>query len=165
MTGVGVELLGVIAVGVGAAAVIYAAMHLLRKLGMAPARWLLPAGIGLSMVVYSVWNDYAWSGRAKSRLPAGAQVLVVGHDRLPWAPWTYLLPVETRFAVLDPATVSGTAGGTRRAEIMLIERRGPALVVPQDFDCDKGLIRMPRSDWAPSGPQDPAFAAVCEGGD
>lgn len=164
MTGIGVELLGVIAVGIGAAAVIYAGMHLLRKLGLAPARWLLPAGIGLAMVAYAVWNDYAWFERAKSRLPQDATLLLVGHDSQPWAPWTYLAPVGVRFAALDPATISENADGTRRAEIMLVERRGPTLVVPQDFDCAKGLIRLPRSDWTPSDPQDPAYSVVCEGG-
>lgn len=163
MTGVGVELLGVIAVGIGAAAVLYAAMHLMRKLGLHPARWLLPAGIGLAMIVYSIWNDYAWFDRASARLPAGAQILVVGQDSQPWAPWTYLIPVRTRFAALDPATISDVGDGIRRAEITLVERRGPMLVVPQDFDCDKGLIRLPRSDWMPAEPQDQAFSTVCNG--
>ncbi|MDF3607719.1 hypothetical protein PE067_17185 [Paracoccus sp. DMF-8] len=161
MTGIGVELLGVIAVGIGAAAVLYAAMHALRKLGRIVPTWVLPAGIGLAMVSYSVWNDYAWFGRALDRLPDETQVLVVGRDSQPWAPWTYLAPVEIRFAAMDPATIRANADGTRHAQIMLIERRGATLVIPQDFDCEKGLIRLPRSDWSPSGRQDEALRAVC----
>ena len=149
MTGIGVELLGVIAVGVGAAALLYAGMHLLRKLGWAPARWLLPAGIGLAMVAYAVWNDYAWYDRAVARLPADAQILLVGRDSQLWAPWTYLAPVVIRFAALDPAG---------------IERRGPTLVVPQEFDCAKGLVRPARGAWSPPGPSDPAYSVVCGGG-
>lgn len=162
MMGVGVELLGVIAVGIGAAAVLYAGTHAARKFGLAPARWLLAAGIGLSMVTYSIWNDYAWFGRAKDRLPADAQVLLVGEDSQPWAPWTYLLPVTVRFAALDPATIRDT-DGMRQAQIMLVERRGQTLVVPQEFDCDRGMIRPARGDWTEAGPEDPAYAAVCQG--
>ena len=72
MTGVGVEVLGVIAVGVGTAAFLFAMLHALRKAGLALPRWLLPAGIGLAMIGYSVWNDYAWYDRAVARLPDGA---------------------------------------------------------------------------------------------
>lgn len=165
MTEIGVELLGVIAVGIGAAALFFAAMHLARKLGLQPARWLLPAGIGLAMVSYSIWNDYAWYGRAVQRLPDGAAVLMVGQDSQPWAPWTYLAPVEVRFAALDPATISDTGDQTRQAQIMLFERRGQTLVVPQDFDCGRRMIRPARGEWVAAGPDDPAFAAVCQEGE
>ncbi len=163
MTSVGVELLGVIAVGVGAAAVLYAAMHALRKAGVTLPIWLLPAGIGLAMITYSVWNDYTWYGRALARLPQGTQVLMVGEDSQPWAPWTYVAPLKIRFAALDPATIE-TDGSLRRAQIMLVERRGQTLVVPQEFDCEGGRIKPAHGDWVAAGADDPAFAAVCEGG-
>ncbi|WP_294929341.1 hypothetical protein [uncultured Paracoccus sp.] len=163
MTGIGVELLGVIAVGVGAAALLYAGMHLARKLGLTPARWLLPAGIGLAMVTYSIWYDYAWYDHEAAQLPPGSHILLVGRDSQPWAPWTYLAPVETRFAALDPASVSDLPAGTRRAEIRLVERRGPTVIVPQEFDCARGMIRPARGEWMPSGPSDPAWTLVCEG--
>lgn len=164
MAGIGIELLGVIAVGIGAAAVIYAAMHAARKAGLRPARWLLAAGIGLAMIGYSVWNDYAWFDRAKSRLPADAAILLTGQDSQPWAPWTYLVPVVTRFAALDPASIEKGADLTR-AQITLIERRGPTLVVGQDFDCANRRIRPGQADWQAAAADDPAFAFVCgEGG-
>lgn len=163
MTGIGTDLLGVIAVGVGAAAVLYAALHASRKAGLRPAPWLLPAGIGLAMVCYSIWADYAWFGRARDALPQGAQVLVVGRDSQPWAPWTYLAPVAVRFAALDPDQITEAEGGTRRAPIMLIERRGQTVIVPQEFDCAGGRIRPARGDWT-AATGDPAFAAVCDDG-
>lgn len=161
MTGIGTELLGVIAVGIGAAALIYALMHAARKAGLRPAPWLLPAGIGLAMVGYSVWNDYAWFGRATARLPGDAQVLLVGRDSQPWAPWTYLAPVVVRFAALDQNQIRQGGDGIRQAPIMLVERRGQTVVVPQDFDCAGGRIRPARGDWTAAGADDPAFAAVC----
>lgn len=162
MTGVGVELLGVIAVGIGMAALLYAGLHAARKAGLNLPRWLLPAGIGMAMIGYSVWNDYSWYGRAVDRLPEGSEVLMTGEARQPWAPWTYLAPVKVRFAALDPATITASGEG-KRAEIMLVERRGQTLVVPQEFDCPAGKVRPARGDWMAAGPDDPAFAAVCGG--
>ena len=163
MNGIGTDLLGVIAVGIGAAAVLYAGMHAVRRIGLSPAPWLLPAGIGLSMVVYSVWNDYGWYGRAVDQLPQDTQILLIGRDKQPWAPWTYLAPVATRFAALDPASVSDGGDGTRSARIMLVQRRGQTVIVPQDFDCQGGRIRPARGDWTAAQSDDPAYAAVCDG--
>lgn len=167
MNGIGTELLGVIAVGIGMAAVLYAGMHAVRRIGLSTAPWLLPAGIGLSMVVYSVWSDYAWYQRAVDNLPQGAQVLLIGRDKQPWAPWTYLAPVKTRFAALDPSQISDEGDGTRRAQIMLVERRGQTVIVPQHFDCDGHRIRPARGEWMAVQSDDPAYALVCpdaEGG-
>lgn len=164
MTGVGVEVLGVVAVGIGAAALLYALFHALRKAGLDLPRWWLPAGIGLAMVAYSVWNDYAWYDRARARLPADASVLLTGTVTQPWAPWSYLIPITTRFAAIDPASITTGPDNTARAEITLVERRGNTLVVGQEFDCDKGLIRPGASDWQSASEDDPAFRLVCEGG-
>jgi hypothetical protein len=162
MTGVGVEVLGVVAVGIGMAALLYALLHAMRKAGLVLPRWLLPASIGLAMVGYAIWNDYSWYGRAIERLPEGAQVLMIGDDRQPWAPWTYLAPVKVRFAALDPARITQT-GDARRAEIMLVERRGQTLVVPQEFDCAAGRIRPATGDWVAADKDDAAYAIVCDG--
>jgi hypothetical protein len=164
MNGIGTELLGVIAVGIGMAAMLYAGMHAVRRAGFTPAPWLLPAGIGLSMVVYSVWSDYSWYSRAVNQLPDGAQVLLVGRDKQPWAPWTYLAPVATRFAALDPASVSDSPQGMRNAQIMLVERRGQTIIVPQDFDCTGQRIRPARGGWTDVQSDDPAYALVCASG-
>lgn len=161
MSGIGAEILGVIAVGIGMAAVMYAGLHAARKAGLRLPPWLMPAGIGLAMVSYSVWTDYSWYGRAVDRLPSGAEVLIVGRASQVWAPWTYVAPVEVRFAALDPATVTEGAEGQRQAQIMLVERRGRTVIVPQDFDCAAGRIRPARGEWAPVAGDDPAFAAVC----
>ena len=164
MTGIGTELLGVIAVGIGMAALLYALLHAARKGGLTLPTWLLPAGIGLAMVSYSVWNDYAWFGRATASLPEDTQVLLVGRASQPWAPWTYLAPVEVRFAALDPAQIRDGEGGIRQAPIMLVERHGQTVIVPQHFDCAGGRIRPARGDWTAAAPDDPAFAAVCAAG-
>lgn len=162
MTGIGADILGVIAVGIGAAALIYALMHALRKAGVIVPKWFLTAGIGLAMVAYSVWNDYAWYGRSVAKLPQGSVVLLSNHASLPWAPWTFVFPVVTRFTALDPATVQQIAPERHRAEIRLIERRAHTILVRQEFDCAKGLIKPPGADWHPAG-EDMAYAMVCGG--
>ncbi|RMC36376.1 hypothetical protein [Paracoccus alkanivorans] len=163
MTGMGFELVAAITVGIGVAALLFAAMHAARKAGFSPPRWILPAGVGLSMIGYSVWNDYTWFDRARQQLPEGAELLAIGHDSQPWAPWTYLAPVVVRFATLDPGQISETGEGVKRARIMLIERRGPTRIVPQDFDCAKGMFSVAGGEWRKAETTDPAFGVVCEG--
>lgn len=161
MDGIGAEILGVVAVGIGAAALAFAGLHAARKAGLDLPRWLMPAAIGLAMVIYSVWNDYAWSGRAAARLTPDQQVIMTGQGSLPWAPWTFVAPVTLRMAVLDGASLAAQPDGTRQARIMLVQRRGPTVVVTQGFDCAAGRIRPPGGDWAPAPDGDPALAAVC----
>ncbi|MDO5647440.1 hypothetical protein [Paracoccus sp. (in: a-proteobacteria)] len=164
MTGVGADVLGVIAVGVGMAALMYAAVHAARKAGLTPPKWAIPAGIGLAMVVYSVWNDYAWAGRAIARLPSDAAVLAVGRTAQPWAPWTFVLPVGVRVAAIDPASITDQPDGTRMAQITLVERRGQTIIVPQQFDCAAARVKPARGDWAQVPGDDPALLAVCHQG-
>lgn len=162
MNALSFELLGAIVAGIGAGAMIFALMHASRKAGFALPKWLLPAGIGLAMIGYSVWNDYSWFSRAQEQLPAGAEMLLVGKDNYLWAPWTYVAPVIVRFAALDPARISDTGENIRRAEIMLIERRRPTVIVRQNFDCAKGMISVAGGDWQKAD-DDPAIAIVCSG--
>lgn len=162
--GIAADILGVVAIAIGAAAVLYALMHALRRAGVDLPRWLLPAGIGAAMILFSVWNDYAWYGRMVDRLPPDTVVLVSGANSVPWAPWSYLAPITMRYATLDPATVTTAEDGVRSAQIRLTERRGPGYIVRQEFDCAGGRMRLPQGQWQVAAPHDPAFAAVCKGG-
>lgn len=163
MTGIGWDILGVMAVGIAMGAIIYAAMHLGRKLGLSGPKWLLPAGIGAAMILYSVWNDYAWYGRAAAQLPDSAEVVATGKGRFPWAPWTYLLPVVVRFAAVDQAEVA-RSGAIATAPVMLYERRGPGYRVVQEFDCENKAMRRPMGEWAAAEAGDPLMEAICKGG-
>lgn len=161
MMGGAFDLLGAIAAGIGMAALLFAAMHALRKLGYSPARWILPAGIGLTMIGYSIWNDYTWLGRAQAKLSESTELLAVGRESYLWAPWTYPAPVAIRFAALDTLSIGDTDEGTKRAEIMLVERRGQTLLVPQEFDCEAGRIRPADGAWKEVAEDDAAFGIVC----
>ena len=56
-SGMAWDIIGMIAVGIGMAAVVYAASHALRKAGIWLPRWIMPAGIGLAMLGFTVWNE------------------------------------------------------------------------------------------------------------
>lgn len=160
MPAMAMDLVGAIAAGLGVGALIFAMTHASRKAGIEVPKWVLPAGIGLTMICYSIWNDYSWLGRAKEKLPENAELVLVGRDSFLWAPWTYIAPVAIRFAAVDPATVEKSSENIRAAEIMLVERRRPTVIVRQRFDCVAGRISVGGTDWQ-NARDDPAFAAVC----
>ena len=161
MTEVGVELLAVMATGIGAAALFFAGVHLLRELKLAPPRWLLPTGFRQSMVTHAIWNNCAWYDRVFGRLYDDAQILMSSHDSQPWASWRNLAAVESRLSALRPPGTSDIVEGIRQAGITL---HGPTSTVRQEFDCTKGLICLGRCKWSPSGPSNPAWSIVCGGG-
>lgn len=164
MTGMTTDFFATIAVGIGAAACLFAFLHATRRAGLALPKWLLPAGIGLSMIAYTIWNEYSWFDRTRAGLPEGAVVVAQGRESNFWQPWSYLAPVTVRFAALDRAEMTTGDDGIRHAPILLMQRWGKALRVQQDFDCDAGRIRPPGGDWVAAAPGEGAYAAVCEGG-
>ena len=52
MNGMTWDIIGMLAVGAGIAALLYASSHALRKAGVALPRWIMPAAIGLGMRVF-----------------------------------------------------------------------------------------------------------------
>ena len=108
--------------------------------------------------------EVLWVGE----LPQDATLLLVGRDSQPWAPWTYLAPVVIRFAALDPAGISETAEGTRRAGITLVERRGrPGLIVSDhgtEFTSNAMLAWREASGvvWHFIAPGKPMQNGICE---
>ena len=107
-SGIGRDLLGTLAVGGGAAALLYALMHAARAAGRPLPRWLLPAGIGLSMIAFATWNEYSWAARVKAQLPDRVAILAEGQVSSPLRPWTYLSAPTTRLALLDPQAPVGS---------------------------------------------------------
>ncbi|MBA4489756.1 hypothetical protein [Paracoccus sp. S1E-3] len=163
-SGIGGDLLGTLAVGGGAAALLYAVMHAVRAAGWGLPRWLLPAGIGLAMIAFATWNEYSWAARVKAQLPDRVAVLAEGQSRSPLRPWTYLAPPTTRLALLDPQALTAGAEGAQIAQVMLVERWKRSVTVEQGVDCGGRRMRAPDTAWYPAPIGDPVFAAVCSGG-
>ena len=163
-SGIGRDLLGTLAVGGGAAALLYSLMHAARAAGRPLPRWLLPAGIGLSMIAFATWNEYSWAARVKAQLPDRVAILAEGQVSSPLRPWTYLSAPTTRLALLDPQALKSDGQGAQIAQITLVERWKRSVTVEQGVDCAMGRVRDPEGAWRTAPAGDPVFAAVCKGG-
>lgn len=164
MSGIAWDILGMIAVGIGAAAVAFAGLHALRKAGLNLPRWLLPAAIGAAMLSYTIWNEYSWYSRVRDQLPDTVEVLETGMGGKAWRPWAFIVPMVNRFAAIDRAALQPGDGGVQRGQVLFVERWQPTRSVTLDFDCAGERLRAvsdeSASDWRP-GKDDPAFAAIC----
>ncbi|KGJ06115.1 hypothetical protein IT41_02845 [Paracoccus halophilus] len=167
MSGMAWDILGMIAVGIGAAALLFAGAHALRKAGLAVPRWITPAGIGLAMLGFAIWNEYSWYSRVSAQLPATVEVLETGTGGKAWRPWAFVIPMVNRFAAIDRAGLTDTGQGVQRGQVLFVERWQPTRYVTLDFDCAGARIRAVaegrESDWLPAA-QDPAYAVICERG-
>lgn len=173
------DLIAMFATGVGAAACVFAAGHLLRvTAGRRLPRWVLPAAAGAAMIAFSIWNEYTWFARVKAQLPPTVEVVLPVAESAPWRPWSYLWPVTGRFLALDTAPPGPPApDGLRRAEALVVTRWQPTARVPMVFDCAAGrradLVEGAALDpagtliggeWIAMPPDDPVLAAACRGG-
>lgn len=166
LSGLGSDLLGTFAVALGAAALLYALGHAARRAGHPLPRWVLPAGIGLSMIGYATWNEYSWAGRVKDQLPDRLQVIAEGRMQSPLRPWTYLAAPVARLALIDPEAVRAAdpGGEAQIVPVILVQRWQRSVTVEQGINCATGETRPPGEDWRDAASTDPAFAAICAGG-
>lgn len=162
-SGLGADLLGTLAVAVGAAALIYAMGHAARRAGRPFARWVLPAGIGLSVIAYATWNEYSWADRVKNQLPDRIKVIAEGEMQSPLRPWTYLAAPVARLALIDPDAVltAEDEAGAQIVPVMLVQRWTRSVTVEQGVNCTTGQTRPPGEGWRDAASGDPAFAAIC----
>ena len=117
------------------------------------------------MLVFTIWNEYSWYSRVTGQLPDTIAVLETGSGGKAWRPWSFVVPVVNRFALIDRAGLSDGADGLRRGQVLFVERWQPTRYVTLDFDCAGDRIRAvaaegQASGWRP-GADDPAFAAIC----
>lgn len=163
----GWDVLGMLIVGLGAAAVLYAALHALRKAGIATPKWALPGGIGAAMLLFTIWNEYTWFPRVRDQLPDHVQVLDTGAGGKAWRPWTFVIPMVTRFtAVEQPSARQVTDGEPTRVRILLVERWQPTRFVTLDIDCTAERQRMVAGNgtaqgWQAVAGNDPVLVATC----
>lgn len=131
------DFLSMFAVGAFAACMVFIVRRSMNKRGRAVPRWIMPATIGASMIIYSIWNEYTWSDRIQAGLPASVAVVGEGHRTAFWAPWTFIKPVTVRFIALD--TRARVRSEQRPelvlTELLLVERWQPTRKVAVAFDC------------------------------
>lgn len=171
-----IDFIAIIAVGFAAAGLILVANHLA---GRRLARWALPAGVGLAMIVFSVWREYSWFPTVTAQLSDSIVVASAPADRVFWRPWTYAVPLVTRFVAIDrgAARQSTSTPGLFVASAVVIQRWTPTQRVPMAFDCTahrradlfEGAALGPDgtltgAEWRQVAADDPLIVAACNGG-
>lgn len=162
------QILGVVAVAILAAAVTYAGGHLARRLDWPWSRAVMPFTIAAAMIGFTIWNDYAWYPRLQSQLPDTVEVLGTGTGLQAMRPWSFLVPVTTRFTAIDRAGLT-RRGQTATGNVLLVERGQMTRLVRMEFDCAAGRQRLVAADgrgpdWGRADEDDPAFQVACRGG-
>ncbi|EKE70857.1 hypothetical protein [Celeribacter baekdonensis] len=165
------EFIATITAGVGAAGFILGLQKLTR---IKFPKWAMPAAAGAAMLAFAIWSDYSWYNRALDGIGEGKVVATTIEKSQVWRPWTYLVPVTTRFIALDKdgATVED---GTVMTDMYLMARRGDAAIVPTAFDCiqgrradlvglKKGPINemLAQADWYAMQSDNPILRTACD---
>lgn len=68
-------------------------------------RWIVPVFAGLGMLSYQIHVEYSWFEHKKAQLPASAVVIDSAAPGNFWRPWTYLIPMTSKFSVVEPEGV------------------------------------------------------------
>jgi len=173
------DFISTIAAGAGVACIVFIANHLSgRMTGRTLPKWVMPAGIGLAMLGYSVWNEYTWYPRMRAALPQDVVVASAPEDRAMYRPWSYLYPSVSRFIAVDRANAVRSAADARIfvANAVVFQRWQPEQRIPQAFDCGNAA-RADLMDGATLSTEgtlkgavwqraedDPLVAAACGGG-
>jgi hypothetical protein len=77
-----------------------------RKRVPAIPRWAVPAVAGLGLIGTAVWMEYSWFSRVSAALPDGFVVANPEETTSPLRPWTYAVPLVSRFTALDGTKVA-----------------------------------------------------------
>lgn len=137
-------------------------------------RWIVPAAAGLGILGYQIYMEYSWYERTRARLPAQTVVTEVRQTPAFWRPWTFVVPINMGFSVVDSSKIQlAQADGERIARFRLysfeqafvdhVEQRGYLL------NCHSGIL-VPMDDQEVPQPdkalqldrQSRLFTAVCD---
>lgn len=167
------ELIAAVAAGFAGAGIGLVLRHL--SAGKLP-RFFIPAMAGVAMLGFMIWTEYTWFSRTAETLPQEVVVLSSHSEQAAWRPWTYLHPLVTRFAAVDPLSIrrNDKVPGQLMLDVLLFARHAPAAKLPVLIDCvgrrradivdgmqfdDDGAVVG--ADWMPVSSNDPLTAAVC----
>lgn len=169
------ELIAVFVAGFGAAGL---ALLLNRLSGRRLPRWTVPAAAAAGMLAVAIANEYDWFRRSAAALPPQFEVVIEVREPSLLRPWTYAVPLTTRFAALDRGSIRRhPASGQVVAELWLFARWQTPARLTVAFDCraharaeltgepafgpDGALQALA---WMPLAADDPMLRTACEGG-
>jgi len=109
------EIVGIIAIGLGSASVLFAGFKIFRR---TPPKYLIPLISGGGMVLFSLFNDYDWGPRAISGFPEGVIVAEEIETSTGLRPWSYIFPVVEQLVIFDKDKVRRHA---KKTNLVMIE--------------------------------------------
>lgn len=140
------------------------------------AGWVMPAAAGAALFGFATWSEYSWFARTRAGLSADIVVASAPRESMPWRPWTYLVPMVTRFVAVDR---SAAAGGAEvfATTAYVVTRWGRTQAVPVAFDCARRVRAdlgagaalgadgvLTGAEWLSPDAEDPLIRAACMGG-
>ncbi|MCU0828854.1 MAG: hypothetical protein MUE52_16000 [Tabrizicola sp.] len=78
----------------------------LRKKVPAIPGWATPALAGLGLIVTAIYMEYSWFNRVTRALPSAFVVTNEETSASPLRPWTYAMPLVSRFTALDASKLA-----------------------------------------------------------
>lgn len=167
------ELIGTILAGVSTALLFWAVNRALK--GRLPSS-LMPVSAGLAMLIATISSEYGWYDRTTAAMPQGFSVAQTVQEQVFYRPWTYAIPLTTRFIAVDQAgTRTHPAQPQQRiVDLVFYGRWARTAKVPMLFDC--GANRRADivdgiefgtdgdvldADWISLNAGDPVLKAAC----
>jgi hypothetical protein len=152
-------------------------VHLLRRMtGERLPRWLVPASAAAGLILFTLWSEYDWFGRVSRGLPEGVEVAWSESEASALRPWTFLVPLTTRFVAVDTremkrhpakpelhmATVYSFARWQPPVEgLMVVDCAAGRRVMVTDSVTISDAGDLVGGEWIDAGAQDGFRAAVC----
>jgi hypothetical protein len=175
------DFISTMAAGALAALVVFLLNQLSKKFrGEKLPKVVMPLAIGVALIGYTIWNEYGWYPTVRGGMPDTVVVLQEVDESVPWRPWTYLVPMVTRFMAIDAAKITRPVAEKPElveTDLLLIGRWQPLMTVPTVYDCATGsradLVNgaelsdqgeLTGGGWLKLPAEDPGLTAVCAGG-
>ena len=89
-----IDFISTLSAAFGVAGILLISSYAIRRITGRPLpKWMFPAGIGLGMLGFAVWNESTWYSRVTAQLPEEI-VVASAPGRQDWfRPWTYVVPL------------------------------------------------------------------------
>lgn len=99
-------------------------------------KWIVPVCGGLGMLGYQIQVEYSWFEHKQAQLPETATVISTETSTAVWRPWTFAIPMTTKFSVVDSESIrTSEQDGVRLVEFILyqLERHHTDIIITQPY--------------------------------
>lgn len=142
-------------------------------------KWIVPLAGGVGLIGFTVWSEYDWFSRVSAALPPGIVVVSAPKVSMPLRPWTYVVPLTTRFTAIDhrvtashpdnPALrvareIAYTRWGGTADRMIMVDCAGNRQALMGPGMVPDANAEMTGVDWIAVGAEDGFQQAACQGG-